>query len=111
MTERPTAHPAEDYTFRAQRFPLSIPLQYRKSGVLYWQDGKTINISRTGILFQADETIPADFVLDIRVHLPRDAILKCQGPVVRTEESAIAVHIHRYQLLHEQKDNASFTDF
>jgi hypothetical protein len=92
---------AQAYQPRAHRFPIRVPLHYRKSGMEYWQDGKTINISRTGILFQADETIPTDSVLDIQVSLPLKATLSCQCSVVRAaEESALAVRIHRYHLVH-----------
>ncbi len=95
---------------RAQRFPLRFPLHFRKSGMQYWQDGRTINISRTGILFQADERIPAESVLDIRVDFPMMAMLACQGSIVRTEEPRFAVRIHRYRMLHGQKKTTNSTD-
>jgi hypothetical protein len=86
---------------RAQRFPLNVQLLFRKSGMTYWQDGKTVNISRTGILFQTDETLPKDSVLDLRVNLPLKVTLSCQGTIVRSEESKCAVHIHRHRLLRQ----------
>jgi hypothetical protein len=98
---------AQSHVDRAQRFPLSIPLRYRKNGMPHWQDGRTINISRTGILFQTDETIPTSSVLDIRISFPLDGTLSCQGLIVRAGESQIAVKIHRYHLLHEDKTNAT----
>jgi hypothetical protein len=101
---------AETITPRAQRFPLDFPLHYRKSGVQYWQDGRTINMSRTGILFYADERIPSESVLDIRINFPLKATLVCQGSIVRTEESMFAVRIHRYHLLHERKKAANSTN-
>jgi hypothetical protein len=84
--------------YRARRFPLHFPVYYRKSGTPDWQDGETINISRTGILFQAGECVPANSLLDIEVRLPAHVILSCQGSIVRTEESMLAVQIHRYSL-------------
>jgi hypothetical protein len=83
---------------RAPRFPLRMPLQYQKSGVSHWFEGKTLNISRTGILFHADESVPKDATLDIRVEFPGKVTFSCQGSVVRTENSAFAVRIHRYNL-------------
>ena len=77
----------------------------------HWQDGRTINISRTGILFQADERIPADAVLDIRISFPLKAMLSCQGSIVRTEEPMFAVRIHRYRMFHSQKTATDSTDF
>jgi hypothetical protein len=83
---------------RAPRFPLRMPLQYQKSGAPHWFEGKTLNISRTGILFRTDESVPKDATLDIRVEFPGKVTFSCQGSVVRTEESAFAVRIHRYNL-------------
>jgi hypothetical protein len=51
----------------AQRFPLRMPLQYQKSGVSHWYEGKTLNISRTGLPFPTDGSVPKDATLDIRV--------------------------------------------
>jgi midasin (ATPase involved in ribosome maturation) len=86
---------------RAQRFALNVPMHYRKSGISYWQDGKTVNISRTGILFQTDEILAKDSVLDLRVSLPLKVTLTCQGTIVRSEESKYAVRIHRHRLLRQ----------
>ncbi len=88
---------------RAQRFPLKLPFHFRKGGMQHWQDGRTINISRTGILFQADERIPADSVLEMRIDFPLSAKVSCQGSIVRTEEPMFAVRIHRYRMLHGQE--------
>jgi hypothetical protein len=85
---------------RAQRFPLRVPMQYRKDRVSGWQQARTINISRTGILFEAEEKMPADSVLDIRVDLPSKGMMSCLGTVVRIEESACAVRIYRCNLTH-----------
>ncbi len=88
---------------RAQRFPIHIPLHYRKSGMQYWQAGKIVNISRTGILFHADEGIPPESVLDMRISFPLKLTLSCQGSIVRAQEPLFAVRIHRYHLLHESE--------
>lgn len=75
-----------------------MPLQYQKSGVPHWYEGKILNISRTGILFHTDESLPQTAILDIRVEFPGNVELSCQGSVVRAEDSAFAVRIHRYRL-------------
>ena len=94
---------ARFHVHRAQRFPLHIPIQFRKSGMPYWQHGKTVNISRTGILFHADEKIPEESVLDMQITFPLKLTLSCQGSIVRTQEPLFAVRIHRYHLLHESE--------
>jgi hypothetical protein len=86
---------------RAQRFPLHLSLRYRKNGVSHWMDGKTINISRTGILFQADERLPVRSVLEISIQFPLKATLACRASVVRTEDLDCAVQIHNFSLTHQ----------
>ena len=84
---------------RAQRFPLHVPLRFRKSGMAGWQRGKTINISRTGILFQTDDSLPENSVLDIQVSLPLKISITCQGTVVRSEKTHFAVRIRHHRLI------------
>jgi hypothetical protein len=98
--EKPVASVARFYASRAQRFALELPLHYQKSGMPHWHEGKTLNISSTGILFCTDEALPQNATLDIRVDFPSKVTLACQGSIVRSEESAFAVRIHRYRLHH-----------
>ena len=67
----------------------------------HWSDGKSINISRTGILVRSDELPAASSILEIRVDLPKDATLECRGTVVRNDESAFAVRIRNCHLLRQ----------
>ncbi len=84
--------------YRARRYPLHFPVYFRKTGASDWQDGETVNISRTGILFQADSSLPDNSLLDIQVRMPARVTLSCQGSIVRVEESMVAVQILRYSL-------------
>jgi len=43
--------------FRARRFNLQLPLRYRPLGEKSWRPGTTENISRSGLLFQAQEAL------------------------------------------------------
>lgn len=86
------------YSPRAQRFPMHLPLHYQRSGSPHWHDGRTVNISRTGILFQTDEELQQNAALEILVDLPTNVKLSCQGSVVRSEPSAFAVRIRHSQL-------------
>jgi hypothetical protein len=95
MTESSHAFPD-----RARRFPISVPLHYRKSGMSHWLDARTVNISRTGILFRTEEKIPEKSFLDIRVDFPTQSALECHCTVVRTEATLVAVHITHPQLVH-----------
>jgi len=77
---------------------MHIPLHYRLSGMPDWCDARTVNISRTGILVRADEAVQPESKLDIRLTFPLKVTISCQGSIVRAEEQAFAVRIHRYRL-------------
>jgi hypothetical protein len=96
------AQTARMYPDRARRFPITVPLQFRKTGMSHWTKGTTVNISRTGILFEAEELPAADSLLDIIVDFPTKSKLECHGSVVRVQkDSAIAVQIHHPNLYHQ----------
>ena len=80
------------YTLRAVRFPLQLPMRYRESGTLLWYAGKTVNISRTGILFKAEQEIPVQTALEMRIAFPPSSkmTLICRGPVVRKQKNKMA---------------------
>jgi len=78
--------------FRAQRFNLHLPLKYRIVGESVWRNGTTENISRSGMLFRAEELIQPNAKLEINLVLPAEiagvttAEVICHGEVVRTVE-------------------------
>ncbi len=82
------------HTPRAQRFPFQVPLHYRKFDFPDWHECRTVNISRTGILFETDQTLDVNASLEIRVQFPSAATLLCQGSVVRAASPACAIRIH-----------------
>src|SRR6202790_168412 len=55
---------------RAQRFYLQLPLRYRRLGEKEWHVGTTENISRSGMLFEADELLQPAAQLEINLVLP-----------------------------------------
>jgi PAS domain S-box-containing protein len=75
---------------RAQRFQLHLPLKYRQLGENSWHEGKTRNISRSGMLFEAEEAVKENAVLEINLVLPAEIAglspteVVCRGEVVRT---------------------------
>jgi hypothetical protein len=99
--------------FRAQRFKLQLPLKYRQLGQNDWRTGTTENISRSGMLFRAEEAIAPNAQLEINLVLPAEiaglsaAEVVCRGEVVRTVESdsstvhpALAAKILQYHFQH-----------
>ena len=99
--------------FRARRFNLHLPLKYRLIGEQGWHDGTTENISRSGMLFRAPETLQPRVQLEINLVLPPEIAglpateVVCRGEVVRSigaENSevspALAAKILQYHFQH-----------
>ena len=98
---------------RAQRFHLHLPLRYRRLGEKDWHVGTTENISRSGMLFQADELLQPNAQVEINLVLPQEIAglssteVVCRGEVVRTVEHngdtltpALAARILQYHFQH-----------
>src|SRR5713101_7125641 len=96
---------------RATRFDLHLPLKYRLLGESGWREGTTENISRSAMLFQAEEFITPNAQLEINLVLPAEiaglaaAEVICRGEVVRTVESGtvsptLAAKILQYHFQH-----------
>jgi len=99
--------------FRARRFNLHLPLRYRLLGEQRWLSGTTENISRSGLLFQAEEMLQPNAQLEINLVLPAEIAglaateVVCRGEVVRTVgvpgkgvSPALAAKILQYRFQH-----------
>jgi PilZ domain-containing protein len=84
-----------------------MPLRYRVLGEAQWHEGRTENISRSGILFRTTDIVDLDvrvemsFVLPI---LPAPPAILCRGRIVRTtlpggnaHQTGVAATISRYR--------------
>ena len=80
---------------RAERFPIHIPVRYREPRSLVWLEGKTENISRSGVLFRTESALSPKTMVEMRLELPvaiKDEApceILCKGVVVRAEQSAV----------------------
>jgi PAS domain S-box-containing protein len=99
--------------FRARRFNLHLPLRYRPIGEKSWRPGTTENISRSGLLFQAEELLQPNAQLEISLVLPAEIAglsateVVCRGEVVRSMSAqgtqvspALAAKILQYHFQH-----------
>ena len=99
--------------FRARRFNLHLPLRYRPLGEKSWRPGTTENISRSGLLFQAQEVLHPNAQVEISLVLPAEIAglaateVICRGEVVRSVEAqgqgvtpALAAKILQYHFQH-----------
>ena len=109
----PAVRAREVSATRAQRFQLHLPLRYRRLGDKQWHVGTTENISRSGMLFQADESLQPSSQVEINLVLPAEIAglsgteVVCRGEVVRTIERrgetlspALAARILQYHFQH-----------
>jgi PilZ domain len=76
---------------RAPRFPLQLALAYRPFGADEWRVAETENISRSGVLIRAKESVDIDTQIELRLKLPTPNSgghatpeVTCRGRVVRT---------------------------
>ena len=112
VAERSTANKRIP-SFRAQRFNLTLPLRYRLLGEQDWRSGTTENISRSGLLFRADELLQPSAQLEINLVLPAEiaglsaAEVICRGEIVRSVrpentgiQPALAAKILQYHFQH-----------
>ena len=89
--------------FRAQRFNLHLPLRYREVGEQGWRQGTTSNISRSGLLFNAEEVLQPNAQLEINLVLPAEIAglspteVVCRGEVVRSVEGKALRRVRRWR--------------
>ena len=102
---------------RARRFALDVSLRYRPIGATAWQEGRTENISRSGVLFLADHVMEVDTRIEMSFVLPVTGLsgqVVCRGRVVRIVQPredaprpGLAATISRYHLAPIRHDAAS----
>jgi len=109
--ENPLASEVSNLSERAQRFAIQAPLRYRETNNVEWLEGRTENISDSGVLFRALEILQLNTPVELTFVLPVNkcaevgATVFCQGRTIRTimpartdESPSMAVKILHYQL-------------
>jgi hypothetical protein len=73
----------------ATRYPIKASIRFRLKGKFEWQEGTTVNISRSGVLFQSCMDLPPETMIVMQIALPIDSLdtttVRCWGRVVRTD--------------------------
>ncbi len=94
-----------------------MTLRYRPWGDRLWREGLTENISRSGVLFRAEQPVPVKSAIEMLLALPvevgggENSIVICRGRVVRTEPGkddgslAVAATITGYRLTHTHESD------
>ena len=76
--------------FRPYRYALELPIRYRRAGDPVWSEGRTANISRSGVLFRGQQALGLDTQIEICIPLsaatavPAAADLVCGARIVRS---------------------------
>ena len=79
--------------WRAPRVHAEIPLQFREVGEFDWRNGRTQNISVSGVLFWTDQVIKVGTPVEMLYSPPPEANwttssqVSCRAKVVRAHES------------------------
>jgi PilZ domain len=91
---------------QSDRFPIEREVRYRvlsKRGGDEAGDGRTINISSSGVLFTTDQTLLPGKRLELSISWPAQLDNKCalklvaRGRVIRFEPGRTAIEIQQYE--------------
>jgi len=80
--------------WRAPRVHAEIPVQFREVGEFDWRNGRTQNISLSGVLFWADQVIKVGTPVEMQYSPPAEANwttsskVSCRAKIVRTHPVA-----------------------
>lgn len=104
---------ARQYAPRAPRYSLPITVLYRTRGDRTWLEGRTENISKSGVLVRADRRMPVQAQIELLINIPADlpspftGTTICRGRIVRAIEPsaledrpAFAATIVEYETSH-----------
>ena len=89
---------------RATRFAVEAAVAYRERGDPAWSTGRSINVSRTGVLFESNQPTRIGAAIELVLEFSGPlAAVSCSGRVVRTAATeggpwTIAATISRYLL-------------
>ncbi|WP_162179819.1 PilZ domain-containing protein [Bryobacter aggregatus] len=89
-----------------QRFELRLPFELIRSGHRFnYVHGLTLNLSSSGVLFEADEPVPVGEIIEYFITLPtgqtadEDVRLRCMGKVIRSHDRYSAATMERYEFV------------
>ena len=102
---------------REPRRILQVPVRFRPAGDEAWREGRSENISRSGVLFRAPDLLETNTAVEMRVALPVGPTpeqfpqVLCTGRIVRTVSvssnepyPALAASIIGYRLQPAKRD-------
>jgi len=82
------------FTPRAHRYAVTIAVLYRGVGERTWREGRTENISDSGVLVRADRVMAPQTAIELMLDVPPNVSTPfagatiCRGRIVRAVESS-----------------------
>ena len=64
---------------RAERFSLASWILYRPAGDVRWREGRTENISESGVLFHGPEWLPVEMPVELMMAVPPEIAGEAAG--------------------------------
>jgi hypothetical protein len=99
---------------RAERFPIQTQMRFREKGEPGWNEGTTLNISRSGILFRTPRALQPNTVIEMQILFPAEItggipanvlawgpIVRAQAPAGPNQDPAQAAAILSYRFTHD----------
>ena len=101
---------------RAQRYAIALPMRYRRVGDDTWATGTTVNISRSGVVFEGERSVDREAAIELVLTMPVDvadgARVVARGVVVRAAAQGaadarrtFAATIADYTFVREERNN------
>jgi len=78
-----------EHSPRAQRYVVPMSMLYREAGDPTWHEGRTENVSRSGVLFLAEHLIEPDTSIEMVLMIPIEiagdtaGTAMCHGRIIR----------------------------
>jgi hypothetical protein len=90
-----------------KRYDSSLELRfgYKQWGFMTWGKGRTIDLSRNSICFQADQPVPDGVAIELQIDWPfrlhgiDPLVLRVAGVVCRSDERGIVLRIERREFV------------
>lgn len=101
---------------RSSRFPIEREVRYKtlnQRAEILAGNGKTLNISSSGVLFTADHDLPVGTRLEVSISWPAQLNERCllnlvaRGRVTRHHKGQLALQIQQYEFRTQSRPSAS----
>ena len=101
---------------RAQRYAITLPMRYRRVGEETWAAGTTVDISRSGVLFEGERSVDREAAIELVLTMPVEvadgARVVARGAVVRAAaqdaadaQRTVAATIADYTFVRDEPNN------